>query len=63
MQAAEPLDDFVITFAPDATPEEEERFLTELAHAIIAVAKHLVDQEDLVAAEQAGETSDSEHTL
>jgi hypothetical protein len=40
------LDDFVITFKPDATPEEEERFLTDLAHAILAVARHVVATRD-----------------
>jgi hypothetical protein len=35
-------DDLLITFKPEATPEEEERFLTELAHAIIAIARHIV---------------------
>jgi hypothetical protein len=42
----DPFDDLIITFAPDTTPEEEERFLTELAHAIIAVARHLVAKQD-----------------
>lgn len=46
MQKQEKPDDFVITFRPDATPEEEERFLNELAIAILAIARHLVDKEE-----------------
>ena len=42
----DPLDDYVITFAPDATPEEERRFLDELAHTIITVARHLVAKDE-----------------
>ena len=38
--------DLVITFKPDSTPEEEERFLSELAYAILALARHLVAKED-----------------
>jgi hypothetical protein len=34
--------ELVITFRPDATPEEEERFLAELAHALLAIARHVV---------------------
>lgn len=37
-----PFDDLVITFKPDATAEEEERFLTDLARAILAVARHVI---------------------
>lgn len=42
----DPLDNLVITFKPEATPEEEDRFLTELAHAILAIARHLVATQD-----------------
>jgi len=42
----DPFDDLVITFKPEATPEEEDRFLTEFAHAIFAVARHLVATQD-----------------
>jgi hypothetical protein len=38
----DPRDNLVITFKPETTPKEEERFLTELAQAILAVARHLV---------------------
>ncbi len=41
-----PFDDLVITFKPDATPEEIDRFLTELAQAILAIARHIVARED-----------------
>jgi len=40
--AQQPFDDLVITFKPDATPEEEDRFLTEFAFAILSVARHIV---------------------
>lgn len=43
--------DYVITFKPDATPEEEERFLTELAYAIFAIARHAVAMEEEQGAE------------
>ena len=46
MKKKDPLDDVVITFRPDATPEEEERFLSELAWAILAVARHVVEKEE-----------------
>lgn len=39
-------DDVVITFKPDATEEEIDRFLTDLAYAILAVARHIVDKEE-----------------
>lgn len=39
-------DDLVITFKPEATPEEEQRFLIELAHAIVAIARHVVDTQE-----------------
>lgn len=45
----DPFDDLVITFKPEATPEEEDRFLTEFAHAIIAIARHLVATQDMSA--------------
>lgn len=35
-------DDFVITLKPDATPEQIERFISELAYAIVAIARHVV---------------------
>ena len=41
-----PSNDLVITFKPDATPEEKDRFLTELAQAILAIARHIVARED-----------------
>lgn len=41
----DPYKDLVITFRPDATPEEEDEFLTELAYAILAVARHTVNKE------------------
>ena len=43
----DPFDDVVITFRPDATPEEEERFLSELAFAVLAIARHVVMSEPL----------------
>jgi hypothetical protein len=39
-------DEVVITFKPDATEEQIERFLTDLAYAILAVARHVVDKEE-----------------
>lgn len=42
----DPFDDLVITFKPEATPEEEDRFTTELAHAILSIARHLVEMQD-----------------
>ena len=44
-------DDYIITLKPDITPEEEDRFLTELAHAIFAIARHVVATEEEKAAE------------
>ena len=44
---SDPFDDLVITFKPEATPEEEDRFLTEFARAILAVARHLVATQDM----------------
>jgi hypothetical protein len=38
-------DDFIITIKPDATPEELKRFTNELAYAILAIARHTVDNE------------------
>lgn len=46
MKKNNPYKNLVITFDPDATVEEEEKFLTEYARAIWAVAKHLVDMQD-----------------
>lgn len=43
----DPFDDLVITFRPDATPEEEERFLSELAFAVLAIARHIVATQPL----------------
>jgi hypothetical protein len=43
----DPFNDLVITFRPDATAEEEDRFLSELAFAILAVARHVVMSEPL----------------
>jgi hypothetical protein len=37
--------EFVITFKPDATPEEEERFLTDFARVLLALARHIIDNE------------------
>jgi hypothetical protein len=39
-------EDIVITFRPEATPEEEERFISELAYAFLALARHLVAVEE-----------------
>jgi hypothetical protein len=41
-----PYEDIVITFKPDSTPEEEARFISELAYAILALARHLVAKEE-----------------
>ena len=38
----DPFDDLVITFRPNATPEEEERFLSEFSFAVLAIARHIV---------------------
>ena len=47
MKHNDPLDDFIITFRPDATPEEKDRFLSELAFAALAIARHVVMSEPL----------------
>jgi hypothetical protein len=39
-------EDIIITFKPDATPEEEERFISELGYALLALARHLVAVEE-----------------
>ncbi|HEY3569931.1 MAG TPA: hypothetical protein VGP73_18500 [Thermoanaerobaculia bacterium] len=39
-------EDLVITFRPDATPEEKEKFISELAYALLALARHLVAVEE-----------------
>jgi hypothetical protein len=39
-------DDLIITLKPEATPEEEERFLAELAKVVLAIARHVVARED-----------------
>jgi hypothetical protein len=36
----------VITFKPDATGEEKDKFLSEMAYAITALARHLVALEE-----------------
>ncbi len=41
-----PFKDLVITFKPDSTPEEEERFISELAYAILALVRNLVAKEE-----------------
>jgi hypothetical protein len=45
----DPFDDLIITFRPDATPEEEERFLSEFAFAVLAVARHIIATQPLEA--------------
>jgi hypothetical protein len=47
MTTENPFDDIVITFRPDANPEEEECFLSDLAQAIMAIARHVVEAEPL----------------
>ena len=51
----DPFDGLVITLKPDATPEEIDRFLTDLARAIIAIARHLVALEEGDSPEEASE--------
>ena len=46
---SDPFDGLVITFKPEATPEEEERFIAEFADAVIAVARHLVEKQNVPA--------------
>ena len=39
-------EDLVISFNPDATPEEMKRFISEMAYALLALARHLVAVEE-----------------
>jgi hypothetical protein len=41
-----PDEGLVITFDPDATPEEMERFISEMAYALLALARYLVSVEE-----------------
>ena len=43
----DPFKDLIITFKPDVTPEEEEKFIQELARVIVALARHLATKESL----------------
>jgi ABC-type uncharacterized transport system involved in gliding motility auxiliary subunit len=40
-------EDLVITIKPDVTPEEEDRFIQELARIIVALARRLAAKENL----------------
>lgn len=51
-------DDLVITFEPEATEEEKERFLTELARVVLVIARHLVTLEEEGQRENGLETID-----
>lgn len=42
----DPTEDLIITIKPDATPEEEEQFLTEFARIVLAIARHVVAHEE-----------------
>jgi hypothetical protein len=53
-----PFDDLVITFRPDATPEEEERFLSEFAFAVLTIARHIVATQPLESDDDGLETID-----
>jgi len=51
-KTTDPFEDLIITIKPEATPEEEERFLTELARVILAIARHVVTLEEALTAEE-----------